>query len=59
MDQFVTQEIEQRGKMVCTSLGSLLRPLFHFLCFILLIHRVQSYSDENQEAWLMQEELGS
>ena len=26
--------------MVCTSLGSLLRPLFHFLCSILLIHRV-------------------
>ena len=28
--------------MVCTSLGSLLRPLFHFLCSILLIHRVLS-----------------
>ena len=27
--------------MVCTSLGSLLRPLFYFLCSILLIHRVQ------------------
>ena len=26
--------------MVCTSLGSLLRPLFYFLCSILLIHRV-------------------
>ena len=26
--------------MVCTSLGSLLCPLFHFLCSILLIHRV-------------------
>ena len=25
--------------MVCTSLGSLLRPLFYFLCSILLIHR--------------------
>ena len=28
--------------MVCTSLGSLLRPLFYFLCSILLIHRVRS-----------------
>ena len=26
--------------MVCTSLGSLLRPLFYFLCSILLIQRV-------------------
>ena len=26
--------------MFCTSLGSLLRPLFYFLCSILLIHRV-------------------
>ena len=26
--------------MVCTSLDSLLRPLFYFLCSILLIHRV-------------------
>ena len=26
--------------MVCTSLDSLLRPLFHFLCSILLIPRV-------------------
>ena len=29
------------GTMVCTSLASLLRPLFYFLCSILLIHRVQ------------------
>ena len=28
--------------MVCTSLGSQLRPLFYFLCSILLIYRVQS-----------------
>ena len=26
--------------MVCTSLSNLLRPLFYFLCSILLIHRV-------------------
>ena len=26
--------------MVCTTLGSLLHPLFSFLCSILLIHRV-------------------
>ena len=26
--------------MVCTSLGSQLRPLFYFLCSILLVHRV-------------------
>ena len=26
--------------MVCTTLGSLLRPLFYFQCSILLIHRV-------------------
>ena len=30
----VTQEIEQRAPMVCTSLGSLLRPLFYFRCYI-------------------------
>ena len=27
--------------MVCTSLGSLLRPLLYFLCSILFIHRVE------------------
>ena len=29
---------KEDGAMVCTSLGSLLRPLFYFLCSILLIH---------------------
>ena len=29
------------GAIVCTSLGSLLRPLFYFLCSILLSHRVR------------------
>ena len=33
-----TLEIE--GAIGCTSLGSLLHPLFYFLCSILLIHRV-------------------
>ena len=32
------------GAMVCTSLGRPLRPLFYFLCSILLIHRVQSWA---------------
>ena len=31
--------------MVCTSLGILLRPLFYFLCSILLIHRVHAYAE--------------
>ena len=31
------------GAMECTSLGSLLRPLFYFLCSILLIHSVADF----------------
>ena len=30
--------------MVCTSLGSLLRPLFYFLCYIHFSLSVQGYS---------------
>ena len=33
--------------MVCTSLGSLLRPLFYFLCSILLIHRVEDLAEQS------------
>ena len=36
------------GAMVCTSLDSLLRPLFYFLSSHILIHRIVS---EYQVAW--------
>ena len=38
--------------MVCTSLGSLLRPLFYFLCYIHFSLSVQGYSYDQLISWV-------
>ena len=31
---YTEAKVDVTQEMVCTSLGSLMRPLFHFLCYI-------------------------